>query len=170
MRPFCGNMSPIMPTADNSRQMTSLHANRSAGQRRGETVEVFRDRLMEVIERSGLKHSAFARTIGIDRSTLAQLLSPRNDRLPRAETIAAIAVEWQVSADWLLGLSQEGPLSASLMPRPLEIAEGGDAPSDERLALWHAEAAGYKIRYVPASLPDLLKSEAVIHYEYREQG
>src|SRR5262249_4933987 len=75
-----------------------------------------------------------------------------------------------VSADWLLGLSQEGPLSASLMPRPLEIAEGGDAPSDERLALWHAEAAGYKIRYVPASLPDLLKSEAVIHYEYREQG
>ena len=138
--------------------------------RRSETVEMFRERLGEVIARSGLRRSAFARRIGIDRSTLAQLLSPANERLPRAETIAAIAADQQVSVDWLLGLSQEGPLSADLMPQPLEIEVGGDAPHDERLAQWHAEAAGYKIRYVPASLPDLLKSEAVIRYEYREQG
>lgn len=138
--------------------------------RRGETVEIFRERLGEVIARSGLRRSAFARRIGIDRSTLAQLLSPANDRLPRAETIAAIATDQQVSIDWLLGLSQEGSLSANLMVQPLEIAVGGNVPQDERLASWHAEAAGYKIRYVPASLPDLLKSEPVIRYEYREQG
>ena len=101
---------------------------------------------------------------------MAQLLSPTNDRLPRAETIAAIALNQQVSVDWLLGLTQEGSLSADLMPQPLEIEVGGDAPQDERLVRWHAEAAGYKIRYVPTSLPDLLKSEPVIRYEYGEQG
>jgi hypothetical protein len=106
----------------------------------------------------------------VDRSTLSQLLSPANDRLPRAETIAAIAADQQVSVDWLLGLTQEGPLSADLMPQPFEIEVGGDLHQDERLQRWHAEAAGYKIRYVPTSLPDLLKSEPVIRYEYREQG
>jgi transcriptional regulator with XRE-family HTH domain len=138
--------------------------------RRDETVEIFRERLEEVIRQSGLRRSGFARRIGIDRSTLTQLLSPANDRLPRAETIAAIAADQQVSVDWLLGLTQEGPLSADLMPQPFEIQVGGDAHQDERLQRWHAEAAGYKIRYVPASLPDLLKSEPVIRYEYREQG
>jgi transcriptional regulator with XRE-family HTH domain len=138
--------------------------------RRDETVEIFRERLDEVIRQSGLRRSAFARRIGIDRSTLTQLLSPANDRLPRAETIAAIAADQQVSVDWLLGLTQEGPLSADLMPQPFEIQVGGDMHQDERLQRWHAEAAGYKIRYVPASLPDLLKSEPVIRYEYREQG
>jgi len=138
--------------------------------RRDETVELFRERPEEVIRNSGLRRSAFARRIGIDRSTLTQLLSPVNDRLPRAETIAAIAADQQVSVDWLLGLTQEGPLSADLMPQPFEIQVGGDMHQDEHLQRWHAEAAGYKIRYVPASLPDLLKSEPVIRYEYREQG
>ena len=138
--------------------------------RRDETVEIFRERLDEMIRRSGLRRSAFARRIGIDRSTLTQLLAPETDRLPRAETIAAMAADQQVSVDWLLGLSQEGPLSADLMPQPIEIEVGGDGHQDERLQRWHAEAAGYKIRYVPASLPDLLKSEPVIRYEYREQG
>ena len=95
---------------------------------------------------------------------------PKMIGLPRAETIAAIAVNQQVSVDWLLGLTQEGSLSADLMPQPLEIEVGGDAPQDERLVRWHAEAAGYKIRYVPTSLPDLLKNEPVIRYEYGEQG
>ena len=38
--------------------------------RRDETVELFRERLEEVIRNSGLRRSAFARRIGIDRSTL----------------------------------------------------------------------------------------------------
>ena len=82
--------------------------------------------------RSGLRRSAFARRIGIDRSTLTQLLASENDRLPRAETIAAMAADQQVSVDWLLGLSQEGPLSADLMPQPIEIEVGGDGHLDER--------------------------------------
>ena len=137
---------------------------------RRETVEVFRRRLSEVIERSGLSRSAFAARIGLDRSTLSQLLSSENLRLPRAETFAAIASSEHVSVDWLLGLSQEGQIGTDVVGQELEIAPGAASPVDERLQRWHAEAAGYKIRYVPATLPDLLRSEEVIEFEYREQG
>ena len=137
---------------------------------RRKTVEAFRERLSEVIERSGLSRMAFSARVGLDRSTLSQLLSPGNERLPRAETIAAIAGREQVSVDWLLGLSQEGQIGADIMAPVLEIEAGAASPADERLARWHAEAAGYKIRYVPTTLPDLLKTEEVIRYEFQEYG
>lgn len=137
---------------------------------RRETVAVFRERLIEVIERSGLTRSAFAAKLDLDRSTLSQLLSEDAVRLPRADTIAAIAASEQVSVDWLLGLSQEGQLGTDVVSQATQIESGAGSPADERLQRWHAEAVGYKIRYVPATLPDLLKTEAVIDYEYRAQG
>jgi transcriptional regulator with XRE-family HTH domain len=135
---------------------------------RRDTVRIFRQRLADVIARTGGSRAAFAERIGIDRSTLAQVLSAANDRLPRAETLAAIAADQQVSIDWLLGLSQDGPLAPAIIPQPLTVEPGGHSPADERLTRWHAEAAGYKVRYVPATLPDLLKTEELIRYEYRD--
>jgi transcriptional regulator with XRE-family HTH domain len=135
---------------------------------RRDTVRIFRQRLADVIARAGGSRAAFAERIGIDRSTLAQVLSAANDRLPRAETLAAIAADQQVSIDWLLGLSQEGPLAPAIIQQPLTVEPGGHSPADERLTRWHAEAAGYKVRYVPATLPDLLKTEELIRYEYRD--
>lgn len=135
---------------------------------RSEWVERFRERLLEVIENQGISRSAFAARIGLDRSTLSQLLSSDNARLPRAETIGAIAQEAQVSADWLLGLSQERKPEAELVAGAPEIEPGGANPMDERLRRWHAEAVGTKVRYVPTTLPDLLKTDATIAYEYDE--
>ncbi len=135
-----------------------------------QTVEVFRQRLGEVIARSGLSRAAFAARAGLDRSTLSQLLSHSNGRLPRAETIAAIAAREQISVDWLLGISQEGQLAAGVLAKVLEIESGAGSPADARLARWRAEAAGYKIRYVPTTLPDLLKTEDVIRYEFHDYG
>jgi transcriptional regulator with XRE-family HTH domain len=137
---------------------------------RHELVARFRDRLLEVIESSGRSRSAYAELVGLDRSTLSQLLAPDNERLPRAETVLAIALEAQVSTDWLLGLSESEDRGAQVVGDVLEIEADADKPVDERLQRWHAEAAGYKIRYVPMSLPDLLKTEEVIRYEYQEQG
>ncbi len=134
------------------------------------TVETFRERLSQVIERSGLSRSGFAAKVGLDRSTLSQLLSGANARLPRAETIAAIAEQEQVSTDWLLGLVQEEKIGTNILSEAPEIARGASSYSDERLARWRAEAVGYKIRYVPSTLPDLLKGEEVIRYEYTQQG
>ena len=130
-----------------------------------EAVETFRERLGEVIARSGMSRSKFAQSVGLERSTLTQLLSERTVRLPRLETLAAIAAGQQVSLDWLLGLRQEDDIATGILPN-MEIAEGAAGPADERLSQWQREAAGYKIRYVPTSLPDLLKTDDVISYEF----
>jgi len=129
-------------------------------------VETFRTRLTEVIERTARSRLAFAERVGMDRSTLSQLLSPDNDRLPRAETLAAIAHVAHVSIDWLIGLSQEGQLATDVLEQSVQIEPTGPSPADARLARWHAEAAGYKVRYVPTTLPDLLKTDRIVDYEY----
>ncbi len=140
---------------------------RGASVERSEWVARFRERLSELIAREGVSRAAFAARIGLDRSTLSQLLSSENARLPRAETIAAIARSCQVSADWLLGLSQSGRPGTELVAGTLEIEPGGASPMDERLRRWRSEAIGSKIRYVPTTLPDVLKTATVCAYEFR---
>lgn len=130
-----------------------------------ETVDVFRQRLAELIARTGLSRSRFAASAGLDRSTLSQLLSESAVRLPRAETIAALAERHNVSVDWLLGLSQKDKVAAEIVPQ-LEIETGAGSPADQRLTRWREEAAGFKIRHVPTTIPDFLKTRAVIGYEY----
>lgn len=131
-----------------------------------DTVTIFRERLGHLIERSNQSQARFAADAGLDRSTLSQLLSEATVRLPRAETIARIATRYNVSIDWLLGLSQSDRVGTDIL-KQLEIESGERSDVDELLARWHREAAGYKIRYVPMSLPDLLKTDDVIEYEYR---
>jgi transcriptional regulator with XRE-family HTH domain len=134
---------------------------------RHDTVARFRQRLGELLDRAGVSQSAYAARVQIDRSTLSQLLSEKNDRLPRADNLVSIAQVEGVSIDWLLGLSEQGSVGADFLPS-LEFERDASSPADQRLARWHDEAAGYLIRYAPASLPDLLKTDQVIEYEYRE--
>jgi transcriptional regulator with XRE-family HTH domain len=126
--------------------------------------DVFRDRLKLLLQRSDQNQSEFAAAVGIDRSALSQLLSGGSTRLPRAETLLNIAAENKVSLDWLLGLSQDEGLTGEIR-ESLEIEEGSNDRNHTLLARWHAEAAGTKIRYVPAGIPDLLRTEALIDYE-----
>lgn len=128
-------------------------------------LATFQERLAEVVRASGLNQSEFAASAEIDRSTLSQLLLPTNRRLPRAETLAAIAGRHQVSIDWLLGLSHGGPMQAEMIQEQTSFALDALAPNDQRLLDWFAEAEGYKIRYVPSTLPDLLKTETVFRHE-----
>ncbi len=125
----------------------------------------FRSRLQNVIRRSGLRQAAFARSIGLDRSALSQLLSARSTRLPRVETLQRIGEAHQVSVDWLLGLTQSDRI-ASQFAETLEIEELQAGSDDTQLAKWHAEAIGYKIRYVPSQIPDLLRTAEVIEYQH----
>ncbi|NQV79289.1 MAG: helix-turn-helix transcriptional regulator [Alphaproteobacteria bacterium] len=140
-------------------------AQRSANRR--DVARVFRERLAEAMARSGLRAAGLAARIGVDRSTLSQLLSGENDRLPRADTVAAMAGELQVSLDWLLGLSSETRRGADILHESMEIARSAQTPVDQQLVRWQQEATGYKIRHVPATLPDLVKTDEVLHYEYQ---
>ena len=133
---------------------------------RRDVLPRFRQRLGLVLARSELGQTAFARAAGIDRSTLSQLLAAEVDRLPRVESIAAIARIGNTSIDWLLGLSQDDQPDAGLAAESLQIEPDAPSPIDARLLRWHQEAAGYRIRHIPTTFPDLLKTDAVIEHEY----
>ena len=129
-----------------------------------EASALFRARLAQVLAQSGKTQSAFAAAIAIDRSALSQLLTGPDPRLPRAETLLAIAAQFQVSVDWLLGLSEDAGTVTQTMDA-VETEAALDDQSRTAMERWHAEATGQKIRYVPALLPDLMRTPEIIAFQ-----
>ncbi len=131
-------------------------------------ADLFRARLAEAMADRGMTRAALARATGVDRSTLSQLLAP-GTRLPNAQLAADCAQALGISADWLLGLTGRPEPIADLLATSLTVTEAPRALMDETIFGWHREAAGYKIRHVPATLPDMLKTRAMVEWEYRPQ-
>lgn len=127
---------------------------------------LFRTRLTEAMRLRDSNQSALARAIGVDRSTVSQLLKGPSARLPNAQVIGACAATLGVSADWLLGLTDRPETAADMLANTLSLTEAPRALVDEQIFQWHKEAAGYKIRHVPAALPDMLKTRAMLEWEY----
>jgi len=126
---------------------------------------LFRDRLAEAMAQTGTSRAALARAAGVDRSTISQLLSDGDARMPGGHLVAAAAEALSVSTDWLLGISDRPEATADLLTATLTETERASS-ADDQIFAWHKEAAGYKIRHVPATLPDMLKTHAVMDWEY----
>jgi transcriptional regulator with XRE-family HTH domain len=127
----------------------------------------FRDRLSAALMTSGMSRAALARAVGVDRSSVTQMLAEGDTRMPGGHVVAACAQALDVSADWLLGLSNRPEQAGALLDSSLSISETGRATGlDDQIFAWHREAEGYKIRHVPATLPDMLKTNAMLRWEY----
>lgn len=129
-------------------------------------AELFRDRLIAAMTQNNATQSGLARDTGVDRSTLSQLLKDKGARLPNAQLVAECASALGVSADWLLGLSDRPEQAADLVATAISMTEAPRAMVDDQIFAWHQEAAGYKIRHVPAGLPDMLKTVDILRWEY----
>lgn len=129
-------------------------------------AQQFRTRLAQAIEAKGSSQSALARAVGVDRSTISQLLGSDGARLPNAQVVGECAAALGVSADWLLSLSDRPESAADLLATSLTLTRAERALVDEQIFAWHREAAGYKIRHVPAALPDMLKTQEMLEWEY----
>jgi transcriptional regulator with XRE-family HTH domain len=129
-------------------------------------AQLFRERLQTAMSLAAMTQSALSRSTGVDRSTLSQLLKDTGARLPNAQLIAECAASLGVSADWLLGLSDKPEQAAALVASAMVMTEAPRAMIDDQIFAWHQEAKGYKIRHVPARLPDMLKSEDMLRWEY----
>lgn len=117
--------------------------------------KVFKERLRITLNNEESGTAGFLRDTGLDRSALSQFLDAKSDRLPRAEALRRISEARGISIDWLLGLENapEGrqEVRASLK---IENAQGDDGSSP--LDQWRKESQGFKLRYVPSTLPDML--------------
>ena len=127
---------------------------------------LFRTRLLEQLAAKGMSRAALARATRVDRSTVAHLLAEDEGRLPNAHLAAECAQALGISSDWLLGLSDRPERTADLLSAAMTVTQAARSSEDRQLLEWHQEAAGYKIRHVPATLPDVLKTEAVLTWEY----
>ncbi|MGB0440834.1 MAG: helix-turn-helix domain-containing protein, partial [Paracoccaceae bacterium] len=127
---------------------------------------LFRNRLRAAMDMGHVSQSALARSSGVDRSTISQVLGDAGARLPNAHQVGAFAAVLGVSADWLLGLSDRPESAQALLDNAMSLTDAPRALIDEQVFAWHQEAAGYKIRYVPAALPDMLKTRAMMQWEY----
>jgi len=127
---------------------------------------LFRIRLGDAMTQRAATQSGLARAIGVDRSTVSQILTGDGARLPNAQVVAGCASALGVSADWLLGLTDRPESAADLIKAAMSVTKAERALIDEQILSWHQEAAGYKIRHVPATLPDMLKLPEVLAWEY----
>jgi transcriptional regulator with XRE-family HTH domain len=129
---------------------------------------VFRARLAGAMALAAVNRSALARMAGVDRSTIAQLLGSDLPRMPNAHLAAECASALGVSTDWLLGLTERPERPGDVIAAAMSVTRAERSLADEQIMEWHREAAGYKIRHVPATTPDLFKTDAVLRWEYRE--
>jgi len=129
-------------------------------------ADIFRSRLEEVMLRKGVTKSALSRETKVDRSTIGQLLKGDHPRLPNAQLAADVADALGVSTDWLLGLTNRPEIPGDIVAAALSLSPAERTSADEQLLEWHQEAAGYKVRHVPATLPDILKTKRMLEWEY----
>ena len=107
-------------------------------------ASLFRRRLATAMTTKGTTQAALARTIGVDRSTISQLLGADESRLPNAQVVAECAAALGVTADWLLGLSDRPEQAADLLAASMTMTPAQRALVDEQIFEWHREADGYK--------------------------
>lgn len=127
----------------------------------------FRERLVIALAERNLNVTQLAASAGVDRSTIAQLLRSGDSRLPNGFVLARLAAALGESADWLLGLSGHRGAVADIVEQVVQVTEAAPKhPFGENLQSWFREAAGYKVRHVPQTLPDLLKTSTLLEVEY----
>ncbi|MGR3342154.1 MAG: helix-turn-helix domain-containing protein [Paracoccaceae bacterium] len=133
---------------------------------KSDRAELFRVRLATAMVEKSFNQSSLAREIHVDRSTVSQLLVAGGTRLPNAQVVGECATALGVSADWLLGLTARPERTADILAASMTATKAPRALIDDQIFAWHQEAAGYKIRHVPASLPDMLKTREMLVWEY----
>jgi len=131
-----------------------------------ERAAIFRQRVEGAMQRNGLNRSDLAQATNSDRTTIGQLLTAGAPRLPNAHLAAEIASSLGVSCDWLLGQTDRPERPGDLLAAAMNVTDADRTTADAQILEWYVEAAGYKVRHVPATLPDMLKTEAMLAWEY----
>ncbi|MBI1328008.1 MAG: hypothetical protein GC136_10260 [Alphaproteobacteria bacterium] len=135
--------------------------------RKKDIATLMQERLNNAFRATGLSISEFARRNEIDRSTFSQLLSSDEFRMPRADTVAAIASALNVSSDWLLGLSEDPQQGAELIQSAMALIKDPNKEHDDYWTEWHNEAIESKVRYVAVSgIPHHLKTQDTVYHEF----
>lgn len=128
----------------------------------------FQYRLAKAFKEAEITKAELSRLTDVDRSTITQLLKKDNMRLPRADTVAALAAGLNTTSDWLLGLTNEKASKSNIVQEILSIKKADKySPVEQTLLRWHQKYYNDKIRYVASTIPDQLKTLSTIGFEHK---
>ena len=127
---------------------------------------LFRERLSASMLKRELNRTTLADLAGVDRSTISALLNEQHVRLPSGHVVADLANTLGVSTDWLLGLTNSTQSPGEILKESLEVAHTSPGSADGHIERWLRESVGAKIRGAPTSLPEFMKTEAVLELEF----
>jgi len=119
-----------------------------------------------VLQQEQVSRASLADNAGLDRSAISQLLREKSTALPNGHSLALIAKNLNVSADWLLGLSDDPRPTSQVMEQAVTLTKAEPHPLDSNIINWHLEALGQKIRYIRSTLPAPMKTPATINHEF----
>ncbi|MDO6733003.1 hypothetical protein Q4577_23650 [Marinovum sp. 2_MG-2023] len=102
----------------------------------------------------------------MDASTIGQLFTLDSPRMPNAQLAADIALALGISSDWLFGLTNQPELASNILASELTLNTAERTSADAQILDWLRETAGSKVRHVPATLPEMLKTDDVLEWEY----
>lgn len=130
----------------------------------------FRERLNALLFKRKMSRNDFAALAGLNRSSISQLLSDTTTRLPRIETIVQISRALGVSVDWLLGLDDDAKLPADAAEDAATARAKFQVSSikQEQFSRWRENYGGMKVRYLPTTFPDPLKSDENLAWQYKD--
>ena len=134
-------------------------------------AEIFRDRLKEALSKSKITAAELCRRSDTKQATFTQLINADEPRLPRSDTIAALAASLNVSTDWLLGLSHHPESGAEIVGRYVEV--GKSRVSGDTVNHWLSffeQAKDKKVRHIPDWLPFYFYTKDLLLYEFDYRG
>ena len=133
---------------------------------KSERCALFRERLSASMLKRALNRTSLSLLAGVDRSTISALLNEHHVRLPSGHVVADLAAALGVSTDWLLGLANSTQSPGEILKESLEVAPTSPGHADDHIERWLRESIGAKIRGVPTTLPEFMKTQAVLQLEF----
>lgn len=118
--------------------------------------EIFSKRLSEAISDKGIKQKYLAAQVGCTGGTISKYLNLSAKEMPNAGILCEIAKELQISADWLLGLTDQKGIGNGLSLRDIArfLMACIDTPVlNAELANIEREEHCYDFGYEPESGP-----------------
>lgn len=98
----------------------------------------------------------------MDRPTISKLPAKSGARLHYAQIVAKSAIALEASADCFLDIRERPECAAAPLASTLPVSEAAHMSISDRIFEWREEARAFKIRHIPAMLPDMFNYRDIL--------
>lgn len=128
---------------------------------------MFKERLNSAFRDMKITRAEFCRKSHIDPAAFTHFLNGTDGRLPRFDTLASLARNLNVSADWLLGLSTDRNSTGEIIKKSFHISESTSSDASSYVSWVENEDRDLRLRISSHNIADFFKIPDVFEHEFR---